>query len=159
VSIEELVQGAEEVQEDIRSLMWTVLGDDGRQLIGEVAQLYVVADQLSDPRVGKALADERKEESFGRDGLVKHFVAQVVHEAAALAVRPPPDTDCGTDGLFAGAYLVEQDGVLVGKGMLADPVLLTRPHVGRLRRRGRGLPFRVPSGHHTPIVARRNLPD
>jgi hypothetical protein len=109
--------------------------------------------------VREPFPDEGKEQAFRSDGLVEDLVAQVVHERGDLVIRPPPFAERGADRSSSGAHLVEQNGVLVGERMLADPVLVRRRVLVELRGRGRGLPFRAPQGHHSPIVARKNPPN
>jgi hypothetical protein len=124
VSLEELVQGVEKVLKVTGLGMRLVRGDEVRQLVGQVAQLHVVVDQLMYPAIRKAFPGEGKEQTFRGDGLVKNLVAQVVHEPTDFVSRPPPLTERGASGSLSSAHLMEQDGVLVGEGMLADPVLV-----------------------------------
>jgi len=126
VSNEELIEGAEKLREVIARLLVPVRGDDVCQLVGQVAQLQVVSDQLSYAAVREPCPDKRKEQAFRRDGLIEHLIAQVVHEPGDLVIRPPPFAERSADRSSSGVHLAEQNGVLVGERMLADPVLLRR---------------------------------
>ena len=156
---EEIIEGAEKLREVIARLLVPVHGGYVCQLVGQIAQLHVVVDQLSYAAVREPCPDKRKEQAFRRDGLVENLVAQVVHEPGDLVIRPPPFAERSADRSSSGMHLAEQNGVLVGERMLADPVLVRRRVLVELRGWGRGLPFRVQRGHHSPIVARENPPN
>jgi cytochrome c oxidase subunit 1 len=158
VSIEELVQDVEKVHEVTRVLVGPLCSPRIRQLVGQIAEMQVVVHESVDLAVRKTVLDQGEEQSFGGDGLVEDLVAQVVHESDHLMIRPPPLAERRASGLLAIADLMEQDGVLVGERVLAEPVFVMWREVGGPRRRGRGLPFRVQQGHHSPTVVRENLP-
>jgi hypothetical protein len=124
VSLEELVEGVEKVLKVTGLGMRPVRGDVVRQLVGQIAQPHVVVYQLMYPAIRKTLPGEGKEQTFRGDGLIKHLVAQVVHEPTDFVIRPPPLTERDASRSLSIAHLMEQDGVLVGEGMLADPVLV-----------------------------------
>jgi hypothetical protein len=124
VSLEELVEGVKNLHEVTGLWERPIRGDEVHQLVGQIAQLYVVGDQLMYPAVREALPGERKEQTFRGDGLVKNLVAQIVHQPTHLVSRPPPLTERGASGSLSTAHLVEQDGVLVGELVLAEPVLV-----------------------------------
>jgi hypothetical protein len=148
VAIEELLQVVEEFHESAWVVLVPARRTGGGQLVGQIAQVYVVFHQCMHASVRKALRCQREEQEFLVGGLIEDLVAEVGNEPVDLGRRPPPGAERGADGSFAPAYLVEQDGVLVRQWVIAHPVVVARGQVIDLVRPGRSLRYAESLGTH-----------
>jgi hypothetical protein len=131
VTIQGFLEVLQKCGEGSRIPAWAVCGCGDGQLVGQLAEMYVVVHQSVYPAACEALRHEGKEEALLVDCLVQHLIPQIGDEPVDLVTRPPVLGESSANGASATADLPEEDGVLVGQSMIADAVILPRSSVIR----------------------------